>query len=365
MPISPVRIVLKALLIVIVLNLAFAAINPHVGRLSIYNGLVRGRERFPRGGYDDAYNLGPQDLDATVAAHVISSRKAPNEYRVVILGDSSTWGPLLAPSETMTGRLNSKRLSACGKSIRFFNLGYPDPSALKDFIILSRARHLQPDLVVWMLARESFTIGKLPTLYGAESTDQLHALFEQYGLSRYDEYLLPSPSLLDKTIFGQRRRLKRLILLQADGPLWDATGRDYQKFTYQPAIQVLDPIPSEPQPSSNNPASVPSTRRAFPVLDAAHRMIGDLPVLLVNEPRYLGLKKGNTNTAAASNLRKKYDDFRVQLQYYATLNNWSYVDLHDLVLPEDFTNNVFHLNASGEAKLARALSAKVLSVACP
>ena len=44
---NPLRVVLKSLLVFAVLNLVFAELNAQVGRLSMYNCLVKGGQRFP------------------------------------------------------------------------------------------------------------------------------------------------------------------------------------------------------------------------------------------------------------------------------------------------------------------------------
>jgi hypothetical protein len=72
------RVVLKALLLFAVFNLAFAGFaTEQLGRLSAYNVLLPGRERFPFGEEPDrAYNLSLYNLDAMFASHVVSAPPA-------------------------------------------------------------------------------------------------------------------------------------------------------------------------------------------------------------------------------------------------------------------------------------------------
>src|SRR5688500_8540065 len=110
------NVLLKALALFIVANLIFAAwpvSSP--GALSFYNHVFKGRLRLPFG--EDAaraYNLSLFDLDAMFASHILSAAPKPaDEFRVILLGDSSIWGTLLRPEETLGGRLDAAHLTAC------------------------------------------------------------------------------------------------------------------------------------------------------------------------------------------------------------------------------------------------------------
>ncbi len=100
------NVVLKALALFLVANLLFALSDPShlLGRISAYNHLFPGRQRLP---YSDnpqqAYNLSLYSLDAMFASHELAAGpKPPDEYRVFLIGNSSTWGFLL-PSDQNSG----------------------------------------------------------------------------------------------------------------------------------------------------------------------------------------------------------------------------------------------------------------------
>src|SRR5215216_3733498 len=63
--------------------------NPH---LTIYNSLVPGRLRFPYTEDDTALFVNETLLPRLIADHIISQPKAADEYRVIVLGSSETWG---------------------------------------------------------------------------------------------------------------------------------------------------------------------------------------------------------------------------------------------------------------------------------
>ncbi len=71
-----------------------------------------------------------------MASHEISAaEKAADEYRVFVVGDSSAWGFLQHPQDTLAGLLDSRRLQLDGKQVRVYSLGYPSLSVLKDLLI--------------------------------------------------------------------------------------------------------------------------------------------------------------------------------------------------------------------------------------
>ena len=137
------NVALKTLLLLVVFNLVFAFFLPlpQIGRLSAYNLLFPGRLRFPFGENPErAYNLSLYNIDAMFASHELTGKsKPPGEYRVFIMGDSSVWGTLLKPEDTLAGQLNALHLSRCDGSVRFYNLGYPTLSLFKDVMLLDEA----------------------------------------------------------------------------------------------------------------------------------------------------------------------------------------------------------------------------------
>src|SRR5689334_3325310 len=145
------NVLLKALLLFIVANLGFAWLKPLplLGKISAYNAIFPGRERLPYGENPErAYNLSLFQLDAMFAAHEVAQPKPANEYRVLLIGDSSVWGLLLKPNETLAAQINAAHYTTPdGRAVRAYNLGYPILSLTKDLLILSRAQHYQPDLI--------------------------------------------------------------------------------------------------------------------------------------------------------------------------------------------------------------------------
>src|SRR6476620_8699549 len=133
-------VLLKATLLFVLFNFAFVLTNKiPFGKVSLYNSVFPGRERFPFGETHESYNLSLFNLDAMFASHVLAgTQKTPEEYRILLIGDSSVWGTLLRPEQTLAGQLNANPFNACGRTVHAYNLGYPTISLTKDLMILDQ-----------------------------------------------------------------------------------------------------------------------------------------------------------------------------------------------------------------------------------
>jgi len=367
-----IEVLIKAALIFVLINALFAALYPLdlnlLGRISIYNGLVPGRVRLPYGeNPEQSYNLSLQDLDAMFASHVINgAAKAPDEYRVLLIGDSSVWGILLDPEETLSGVLNASRLrTAQGKRIRVFNLGYPVQSLLKDVLILQYALRYQPDLVVWLVTPESFAPQQqLITLIARENPELVRALISNYNLNLDPrDPQLVDPDFFGKTIIGQRRALADWLRLQYYGLMWGATGHDqtYPRF-YEPRMEDFDT-------SINWHGLTPDTFKAdalaFDVLRAG---VGEaakagVPLLLVDEPMFISRGKNSDVRYNFFYPRWLADRFRDAMNAQVSANNWHYIDLWNTIDPEFFTDSAVHINPEGTRTLAGGIGAVIQSIA--
>ena len=348
----PIRLsmaLLKATLLFVLFNFAFIFIGEiPFGNLTLYNSLFPGRERFPFGETRQSYNLSLFDLDAMFASHEISAaEKSPEEYRVLLIGDSSVWGTLLAPEQTLAGQLNSAPVMACGKTVRAYNLGYPTISLMKDLMILDQARNYQPDLVIWLTTLEAFPKDKqLSSPIVANNPERMQEILSTYQFPAYaNDSALVEPSAWDQTFMNRRRAIADLVRLQIYGVLWAATGVDqFYPNAYEPAQVDL-----EASEDFHGLRSL-ETSLAFDVLEAG---ISSTPnIMLVNEPMLIS---EGANSGIRYNFfypRWAYDEYRRLLAERAAANNWNYLDLWDLVPPQEFTNSAIHLTPAGESLLA-------------
>ncbi len=351
-------VLVKAVLLFAILNLLFALSYPMswLGKISLYNILFPGRERLPFGeNQAKAYNLSLYNLDAMLASlHLNAAPKAVNEYRLLVIGDSSVWGTLQTPQQTLTGQLNAAGLSCGGKQLHAYNLGYPTLSVTKDLMILQEAvARYQPDRILWLLTLEGFPletqISSSPIL--ANNADRAVSLIETYGLKLDPAGPdLVHPNFWDKTIVGARRPLADLIRLQFYGVLWGATGIDQTyPANYEPAARDLA---ADSSFHGRKGPILETDSLALDALPAGVKMAGDVPVTFVNEPILISQGKNSDLRYDFFYPRWAYDQYRTALASLMQSNGWPYLDLWNLVDQKEFTNSAIHLTPAGENQLA-------------
>ena len=353
-------ILLKAALLFVLFNFACILVKDvSLGKLSLYNSVFPGRERFPFGETRESYNLSLFDVDAMFASHVLDgTEKAAEEYRVLLIGDSSVWGTLLTPEQTLAGRLNAQQVSACGKKVRAYNLGYPTISLTKDLMIIDQAKKYEPDLIIWLTTLEAFPIDKqLSSPIVANNAERIQLLITNYRVaSLWDDLLadpnhpaLSHPSKWEQTFVSQRRAIADLIRLQIYGALWASTGIDQ----VYPADYEQAQIDLEADEDFHGLASL-ENGLAFDVLEAGMSVTPKM--LLVNEPMLIS---DGTNSDIRYNFfypRWAYDEYRTLLSEHAAANHWDYLDLWDLVPAKEFTNSAIHLTPGGETLLSKKIT---------
>jgi hypothetical protein len=349
-------ILLKAAVLFIIFNLAFALLNPipFLGKISAYNWLIPGRQRLPFGEVQEkAYNLSLYQLDAMFLSHEIAAHKPPNEYRVIVIGDSSVWGYLLEPNHTLTAYLNAANLTTPGgKQVRFYNLGYPTISLTKDILILSYAMRYQPDMVIWSTTLEAFPNTKqLSSPIVQNNSAPLRSLIRTYNLElNPQDSKLVDLNFWEKTIIGQRRNLADLFRLQLYGVLWAATGVDqYYPETYDPPQTDLEP---EERFHDLVPPVLHSEDLAFDVLSAGGKIANGIPVLIINEPVFISQGENSNIRYNFFYPRWAYDQYRTMLAQFVKSKGWAYLDLWDFIPSGEFTNSSIHMTSTGTARLA-------------
>ena len=367
---SPARflfnVVVKALLLFAALDLLVAVVNPLpvLGRLSIYNTLVPGRLRLPYAEKPErAYSVSLFQLDGLFASHAVAQPKRPDEFRVLLVGDSSVWGFLLPAQQTLAAQLDAAGLLAAdGRRVRVYNLGYPILSLTKDLLLISRLERYQPDLIVWLVTLESFPADKqlFPPLV-QHNPDETRTLIARYGLrldSNDPRFL--QPSLWDRTLIGRRRDLADLLRLQLYGVLWGATGID------QDIPAVFTPRSTDLEASLDfhvlQPPHLAADDLAFDVLAAGVAAAAPAPVLVVNEPMFVSHGQNSDIRYNFFYPRWAYDDYRLLLSDEARARGWPYLDLWDAVDNDQFTDSPIHMTQAGTAQLAGLLQGPIMAL---
>ncbi len=361
------NVLLKGLILFLLLDLACAAVDPAaLGKVSLYNHIFAGRQRFPFGeDSSQSYNLSLFNLDAMFASHVIAAGPKPaDEYRVILIGDSSTWGTLLRPDETLAGQLDAAGLSLCGKTVRVYNLGYPTISLTKDVMVLDYALRYQPDLVLWLTSLEAFPADKqLSSPIVANNAARLDDLIVRYNLPlNPNDPALVHPAFWDRTLIGQRRALADLFRLQVYGVPWAATGVDQ---TYPADYQrAQTDFNTDITYHNMQPPTLDESQLAFGVLEAGLRLAGGTPVMLVNEPMLLSAGENSELRYNFLYPRWAYDQWREMMSARAEAGGWNYLDLWNIAPADEFTNSAIHLTPAGESMLAGRVEQNILQQSC-
>jgi hypothetical protein len=182
-----IRVLVKAALLFVALNVLFALTNPlpAIGRLSLYKTVFPGRHRLPFGENPESYNLSLFQLEAMFASHEVAAPRPADEYRVLVVGDSSVWGILLHPDETLAAQINALGLTTTdGREIRAYNLGYPTISVLKDLLVISYVMAYEPDMIVWLVTLEAMPTNKqLSSPLVQHNPAPVRRLIETYDLN--------------------------------------------------------------------------------------------------------------------------------------------------------------------------------------
>ena len=359
-PVRPLRLVAKAALLFGACEALLASIPLPFAAASTYAMLGLRRERLPSStlpAVDAALDVG--NLDAMLASHVVSQQKAPNEFRVMVLGDSAVWGPQLAESQTLPSQLNSMHLTCGEENPRFYNLSYPRSSATKDLMILDKAMAFKPDLVMWLITW--YTL--MPkTRIDHWLITQNPGEFARLG-RRFD--FLPKdyhpPNLLDD-IVQRNGSLFRVARYELYPLVQSVTARD----------QILGPpeqLPGQLGPDTTFEGLKPPTlQRSQVSLDQVqdfYTLAGGVPVLLINEP--MRVVEDDPNSDVRYNAyypRWVYDQYRRYVQELANRQQWDYLDLWSDIPPTYFADTPLHLTPDGQRLLAQMLAPHIQAL-CP
>jgi len=346
-----IRVLLKALIIVLIINCAWALLpNKLIGNLSIYNSFIEGRDRLPFGENPDrSYNLSLYNLDAMFASHKVSIKSKENNFRVLLIGDSSIWGFLQKPAETLTGVLND---AFEHRDIDVYNLGYPSISVLKDAQIIDQAMKYEPDLVIWFTTLEAFPVEKqLSTPINRNNAENINTIIKNYNLKT----ITPIPiSYFDKIFWAQRRNIYDVFRLQLYGFLWDATriDQDYPE-TYNPAQRDFTEIKQDYYGIKEGEDL--EADLALEILGKTIQRYKDTKIIVINEP--ILISQG-INADYQYNFyypRWAYDKYREIINNYTRKNGIPYHDFWNLVPETEFTNSAIHLTLEGEKIFANEI----------
>jgi hypothetical protein len=352
------RVLVQATILLCLVNLAYGWLPRPT--LSVYgNAVFPARPRLPYSSNPSLdYAISLSDLPALFATHTLThTPKAANEYRVLLLGDSATWGFLLPNAATLASQLNQlAQPLPNGKTPAFYNIGYPTLSVSKDLLLLAQARQYQPDLIVWLLTLESLPNAKqLESPVVQSNRAALQTVFGDSNTSPdwQDARWQPAPSGWQRTLFGQRKAAADWLRMQVYAIPWAATGIDQAIPTTIPSAQ--QDLNADDTFHGMAAGTLTRNQLAWSVLQTGIEQVAPTPVWLVNEPM---LRSTGKNSAIRYNFfypRAAYDWYRQEFAALATQQAWQWYDWWDVLPNTVFTDSAIHYNQAGSALLAQRL----------
>jgi hypothetical protein len=359
------RILVKGLLLFAAANFLLMLVLPQgwLGKISLYNRLWPGRERLPFGeDMNASYNLSLSDMDAMFASHVIAAPKGGDEFRVVVIGDSSVWGTLLRPEETLPAQLETElqqQLHTDGLTIKVYNLGYPTMSLLKDVMMIDHAMQYEPDLIVWSITLQSFPQDvQSESAIVQQNAILVNALNETYPGLVSDQPALPGKR--EGNFIQQQRYLADLYRLQLLGFMWGATGID--QVYPEPYEAAKVDFEADASFGQYKGPLLPEDELMFRYLASGKEMAGEVPLIVINEPIMIS---NGVNSEIRYNYyyaRWAYDQYRTFLADYCSDNNLDCVDYWNLLDMDNFTNTAVHYSPQGAGVLAKTLAKDILNL---
>jgi hypothetical protein len=105
--------------------------------------------------------------------------------------------------------------------------------------------------------------------------------------------------------------------------------------------------------------------RQWELLHAGRQMAQEagVPLLIVNEPIYIGSGENAAVNYNSFYERTLYDRFRAALAKFVEQHSLPYLDLWNLLPPENFSNTALHYNAEGNRRVADEIMKGLLSPA--
>jgi hypothetical protein len=269
----------------------------------------------------------------------------------------------------LSEQINRLHIKTCdGREVRAYNLAYPFSSATRDLLILDKAMDYEPDMVFWLITLSTLEAKTVERQFIAPHWERYLRLAKTYELrSSHFPEPIQEPSLWEKTIIGQRKRLKNIAFIQSLGILWGATGIDnhegLQPQGPPPGTDVDDHIDYEGQLPGESSAT--SESLMMEVLLAGFDVAGEVPVIVINEPIFVATGANHLIRYNEFYPRWVFDDYRQFMFEWMKQGDYRWLDYWNALPPSDFVDQSFHRSSSGERRFAELLAPEIKKLVCP
>jgi hypothetical protein len=345
------RLALKVLAILIVVNVLYIAVRPYdaVVPYSIIGRVVPLRKRIILPAREEQAQLGPVEM--LLNAHEISQPKAPDEFRVVVLGDSGINGWGLGDDQTINAYLTTMGVDLQGRKVRAYNLAYVGFNATRDLLIADAALAYQPDLILWFVTLNTF-IETEPDRLIAFNQVRMTRLTTQFQLSdlnaqRFGHY---ENSWWQQSLFSQRADIFQWINFQS-------YALRQSQFSGMDSNLIRDHLSDQYLIAPDAPTSLPMPNQNWLPLTALSQL-SSTPVFIVNEPIYIAADSANTYNSFYG--KTLYDQYRQAFTSFCNENHLWCLDLWNSLSPSDFTDSPVHHSAHGNQTLASQVGDEIV-----
>ncbi len=357
------RVLIKAIALLIVFDLVQMAVNlpAAIDRWAIYRSFTPPTSRLGL-----ALQIGDPiwwRLDPLLDAHEIARPKAPDEYRVIFLGDSATFCLYCRSNEAIPQVFTDLGATIAGKHVRGYNLAYPGSDWLKDVLILKHALKYQPDAIVWLVTAKGAGDQPLPQepeahLITRLNADELPALARDFNLDTWEmRRYADANAWCQASIWLHGGRYRDWLILVARTLI--AALRYPQQDLTQEYLPPGDPVMTKPisavaEINSTLPGYDRFPNRQWDLLLAGQRLAREagIPLLIMNEPTYVGSGPNSDLNYSSFYERALYDRFRAALTEFTQQHEMHYLDRWNFLPPEDFSNTSLHYNLDGNRRVA-------------
>ena len=236
---------------------------------------------------------------------------------------------------------------------------------IKDLVILDKAVETDPDLIIWFVTLNTLIPRRLSPFLAANS-ERVANMLNLYDIpfAQEDALVTAPPGFYDKTLIGQRSYLARWIKLQFLGVLWAATGTDINTSPNKDSEVLSQNVKDDTSYRGLKPGANIKDMMLFNALAAGHKIAGQTPILIVNEPIFIASGKNSSVRYNGGYPRWAYDDYRSALAAESSVAQWNYIDLWDAVPSKYFSDTGLHLADDGERTLVEKIIPTVQQFAC-
>ena len=361
----------KALVLLLVFDVLQASLHleRRVENLSIYRFFVPPLSRIDILRDYPSQVMWP--LKPLLDAHRIARKKAPDEFRVAVLGDSGSFDLFSPARDAIPGQISRLGAAIGGRKMVAYNLSYHTPNTLKDLVVLRHALRRDPDAIVWFVTLYDLAEDTPPPfrhfvhLILRSNDDDVCDLAAEYGLSTWEIRQMrcgQRPWWRDSLWLEGGGRYRDFALLLARGFL-DALVPGDPSDTYmarRPWIG-LSPLPEVPLFSDRGPDDPPMPNARWQTLEAGAKMAAarGVPLLVVNDPIFAASGPLSAREYNSFYARAIYDRYRDALAQYCGRRAIPLLDLWDALPPREFDNTPQHYLPEGSARIARLVAARL------